>query len=195
VEQSERLATLVGDLRHLSVPAPREARPVVEVSPVVLRVASMLDWRFRRGVTLRTEFAPDLPSASIAAHELEQILINLLSNALDAIAGRPGPLVQVRAQAATSLSGAAVIELLVADNGSGVPRSVRERLFVDFFTTKGHEEGTGLGLAVSRELARAAGGDLVLLESPGTWNEPATTVFKVTLLSSSATTPGRGAPP
>jgi len=99
--------------------------------------------------------------------------------------------VQVRAQVATSPSGAAVVEILVADNGSGVPRSVRERLFVDFFTTKGHEEGTGLGLAVSRELARAAGGDLVLLESPGTWNEPATTVFRVTLPSSS----GRGAPP
>jgi two-component system C4-dicarboxylate transport sensor histidine kinase DctB len=191
VEQSERLATLVGDLRQLSIPAPREARPVVEISPVVLRVASMLDWRFRRGVTLRTEFAPDLPSASIATHELEQILINLLSNALDAVAGRPGPLVQVRAQVTTSPSGAALVEILVADNGSGVPRSVRERLFVDFFTTKGHEEGTGLGLAVSRELARAAGGDLILLESPGTWNEPATTVFKVTLLSSS----GRGAPP
>jgi len=191
VEQSERLATLVSDLRQLSIPAPREARPVVEISPVVLRVASMLDWRFRRGVTLRTEFAPDLPAASIATHELEQILINLLSNALDAVAGRPGPLVQVRAQAATTPAGEAVVEILVADNGSGVPRSVRERLFVDFFTTKGHEEGTGLGLAVSRELARAAGGDLVLLESPGSWNEPATTVFKATLLSSSA----RGAPP
>ena len=83
----------------------------------------------------------------------------------------------------------------MADNGSGVPRSVRERLFVDFFTTKGHEEGTGLGLAVSRELARAAGGDLVLLETPGSWHEPATTVFKVTLLSSSRTAAERGAPP
>jgi two-component system C4-dicarboxylate transport sensor histidine kinase DctB len=193
VEQSERLATLVNDLRHLSIPAPREAQPVVEVSPVVLRVASMLDWRFRRGVTLRTEFAPNLPAAAMASHELEQILVNLLSNALDAVAGRPGPLVQVRAQAATLPSGATTIEIFLADNGSGVPRSVRERLFVDFFTTKGHEEGTGLGLAVSRELARAAGGELVLLDSPGAWNEPATTAFKLTLLS--AATTGPGAPP
>jgi len=193
VEQSERLATLVGDLRQLSIPAPHQARPAVEVSPVVLRVASMLDWRFRRGITLRTEFAPDLPSAAMAAHELEQILINLLSNALDAVVGRPSPLVQVRAFGVTSSSGAATVEILVADNGSGVPRSVRERLFVDFFTTKGHEEGTGLGLAVSRELVRAAGGDLVLLESPGTWNEPATTAFKVTLPSALAV--GRGTPP
>ena len=51
----------------------------------------------------------------------------------------------------------------VADNGSGVPLSVRERLFEDFFTTKGAEAGTGLGLAVSREIARAAGGTLELL--------------------------------
>jgi C4-dicarboxylate-specific signal transduction histidine kinase len=186
VEQSERLATLVGDLRHLSIPAPREAFAACEVSPLVLRVASMLDWRFRRGVTLRNEFAADLPAAAIAPHELEQILVNLMSNALDAVAGRPGPIVQVRAQIATSPPGQQVVEILLADNGSGVPLSVRERMFVDFFSTKGHEEGTGLGLAVSREIARAAGGDLVLLENPGTWSEPATTVFKLTLLSAAA---------
>ena len=194
VEQSERLATLVGDLRHLSIPAPREAVAACEVSPLVLRVASMLDWRFRRGVTLRSEFAADLPTAAIAAHELEQILVNLMSNALDAVAGRPGPIVQVRAQ--TSMPPGAefpVVEIFLADNGSGVPRSVRERLFVDFFSTKGQEEGTGLGLAVSREIARAAGGELVLLEAPGTWTEPATTVFKLTLLSAAAAERGNPA--
>jgi signal transduction histidine kinase len=69
----------------------------------------------------------------------------------------------------------------VADNGSGIAKAVRHRLFESFFTTKGDEQGTGLGLAVSREIARGAGGDLVLLEEPGTWNEPASTVFRLTL--------------
>jgi two-component system NtrC family sensor kinase len=69
----------------------------------------------------------------------------------------------------------------VADNGPGIAKAVRARLFETFFTTKGEEQGTGLGLAVSREIARGAGGDLALLEEPGSWNEPAVTVFRLTL--------------
>lgn len=181
VEQSERLTTLVADLRHLSVPASRGGERATEVSPVLLRVASLLDWRFRKGVTLRTELAPDLAPVATTPQELEQILVNLISNALDALAGRPGPIIQVRVQRASAPSEASAIEILVADNGSGVALPARDRLFEDFFTTKGREAGTGLGLAVSREIARAVGGSLVLLESPGTWSEPAVTVFKLTL--------------
>jgi two-component system C4-dicarboxylate transport sensor histidine kinase DctB len=181
VEQSERLTTLVGDLRHLSVPASRGTERLADVSPILLRVASLLDWRFRKGVTFRTEFAPDLPPVAMTTQELEQILVNLLSNALDALAGRPGPIIQVRVQRAPQTTDVPAIEILVADNGSGVARSARDRLFDDFFTTKGHEAGTGLGLAVSREIARAAHGSLVLLDTPGTWSDPAVTVFKLTL--------------
>ena len=189
VSQSERLTTLVGDLRHISVPAARNVERVTAVSPILLRVASLLDWRFRKGVTFRSEFAPDLPGAAIAPSELEQILVNLLSNALDALAGRPNPIIQVKVRLA---EGVAVpsIDILVADNGAGVARSARDRLFEDFFTTKGPEAGTGLGLAVSREIARAVDGDLVLLETPGTWPEPAVTVFKLTLPAAASSGPG-----
>jgi C4-dicarboxylate-specific signal transduction histidine kinase len=69
----------------------------------------------------------------------------------------------------------------VADNGPGVAKALRHRLFESFFTTKGEEQGTGLGLAVSREIARSTGGDLELLDEVGTWSEPAGTVFRVTL--------------
>jgi two-component system C4-dicarboxylate transport sensor histidine kinase DctB len=190
VSQSERLTTLVGDLRHVSVPAARDVERVTAVSPILLRVAALLDWRFRKGVTFRSEFAPDLPPAAIAPAELEQILVNLLSNALDALAGRPNPIIQVKVRLAAE---AAVpsLEILVADNGSGVARPARDRLFEDFFTTKGPEAGTGLGLAVSREIARAVEGTLVLLDVPGTWPEPAVTVFKLTLPAA----PGSGSGP
>lgn len=205
VEQSERLTQLVGDLRQVSLPAPQTSQRVSEVAPVLLRVASLLDWRFRKGVTLRTELAADLPPVGVAPHELEQVLINLLSNALDAVAGNPHPIIQVRvtrvapvragepssSQTAAQPSSAqsspakdgqgAAIELCVADNGHGIPRTARARLFDNFFTTKGDEAGTGLGLAVSREIARGAGGELVLLESPGTWTESAATAFRLTL--------------
>ena len=96
VEQSERLTSLVSNLRQLSVPATQDAARRAELGAVLVRVTSLLDFRLRKsGATLRTQIAPDLPLLVVSPHALEQILINLLSNALDAVAGiaaarRPG---------------------------------------------------------------------------------------------------------
>lgn len=180
VEQSERLTVLVSNLRQLSVPAPTSTKARTEAGTLLLRVTALLDLRLRKsGVTLRTQVAPDLPPLAAPPHAVEQILINLLGNALDAVAANGQPVVQVRARVMAENPRFASIE--VADNGSGIAKAVRHRLFESFFTTKGDEQGTGLGLAVSREIARGAGGDVVLLDEPGTWNEPASTVFRLTL--------------
>jgi len=180
VEQSERLTGLVANLRQLSVPAQVAGKARTEVGAVLVRVTTLLEFRLRKtGVTLRTQIAPDLPHLAVAPHALEQILINLLANALDAVSGTPGPIVQLRARVVAENPRFAAIE--VADNGPGIAKAIRARLFETFFSTKGEEQGTGLGLAVSREIARGAGGDLALLEDPGSWNEPAVTVFRLTL--------------
>jgi C4-dicarboxylate-specific signal transduction histidine kinase len=180
VEQSERLTGLVSNLRQLSVPSTPEASRRAELGTMLVRVTSLLEFRLRKaGATLRTQIAPDLPPLVVTPHGLEQVLINLISNALDAVAGAPQPLVQVRARVLPENPRFALVE--VADNGAGVAKAVRARLFESFFTTKGEEQGTGLGLAVSREVARSSGGDLVLLDDPGVWNEPAVTVFRLTL--------------
>jgi two-component system C4-dicarboxylate transport sensor histidine kinase DctB len=180
VEQSERLTALVSNLRQLSVPAAPDSKRRVEIGAVLVRVTSLLEFRLRKAnTTLRTQIAPDLPPLAATPHALEQILINLLANALDAVTGGAQPIVQVRARVLAENPRFAVIE--VADNGAGVAKAVRNRLFESFFTTKGEEQGTGLGLAVSREIARSAGGDLAVLDEPGDWNEPAVTVFRLTL--------------
>lgn len=179
VDQSERLTTLVSNLRLLAVPAPHAIKRRVEVGPVLVRVTALLDYRLRKGPTLRTHIAPDMPPLATLPHALEQVLVNLLSNALDAVTSVPAPVIQVRAGVVAANPRLATIE--VADNGSGVAKAVRGRLFETFFTTKGEEQGTGLGLAVSREVARSMGGELELLEDPGEWSEPAVTVFRLTL--------------
>jgi len=179
VDQSERLTALVSNLRQFSAPAPQHGKRRVEVGPVLVRVTSLLEYRLRKGPTLRTQIAPDIPPLAVLPHALEQILINLLSNAFDAVAAVPAPVVQVRAQIVAADPRFVAIE--VADNGAGVAKAIRPRLFETFFTTKGEEQGTGLGLAVSREIAHAMDGDLVLLDEPGPWNEPAVTVFRLTL--------------
>jgi C4-dicarboxylate-specific signal transduction histidine kinase len=179
VDQSERLTGLVSNLRQLAVPVPANAKRRAEMGPVLMRVTSLLEYRLRKGPRMRTQIAPDVPPLAVPPHALEQILINLIGNALDAVASVPTPVIQVRARVVTDNPRFATVE--VADTGTGVAKAVRRRLFETFFTTKGEEQGTGLGLAVSREIARSMGGELELLDEPGEWTEPAVTVFRLTL--------------
>lgn len=91
----------------------------------------------------------------------EQILINLLGNALDAVAGVAAPRILVTIEAS---SGAIVIT--VADNGPGVPPELLPHLFEPFFTTKEMGRGLGLGLAISSSIASDAGGSLLERNAP-----------------------------
>jgi C4-dicarboxylate-specific signal transduction histidine kinase len=179
VDQSERLTGLVSNLRQFTAPVVAGGKRRAEVGAVLVRVTSLLEYRLRKGPKMRTQIAPNVPPLAVLPHALEQMLINLISNALDAVAGVSGPVIQVRAQIVAGDPRFVAIE--VADNGAGVARAVRPRLFETFFTTKGEEQGTGLGLAVSREIARSMGGELALLDEPGSWPEPAVTVFRLTV--------------
>ncbi|MBN3760142.1 sensor histidine kinase [Burkholderia sp. Ac-20365] len=87
---------------------------------------------------------------------LEQVLINLLGNALDAVAGMPAPRIAIDVQ--TSQDSLAII---VSDNGPGIPDDVLPRLFEPFFTTKEMGQGLGLGLAICSSIARDCGGSLI----------------------------------
>src|SRR5438128_7981459 len=109
------------------------------------------------GVTLRREYAPDAPLVCCQPTLLGQVLVNLLINALDAMAERKDALLIVRIR---SEPGFAFVE--VEDTGPGIPARLRARIFEPFFSTKG-ESGNGLGLWISSEIARMHGGELVAL--------------------------------
>lgn len=96
------------------------------------------------------------------AGPLQQLFTNLLVNARDALANQSRPRVLV-----TSQSSDGWVRLTVEDNGVGMDEAVRERAFEAFFTTKALGEGTGLGLALSQEIAQAHGGSLRLQSQPG----------------------------
>jgi len=93
---------------------------------------------------------------------LAQAGLNLILNAAEAVAVSPDP--QVRVDAACDSDW---VYISVEDNGPGVPPELRERIFEAFFTTKPFVKGTGLGLSVSRQLIRAAGGELELSRDGG----------------------------
>ncbi|MBI3180253.1 MAG: hypothetical protein HYZ27_11365, partial [Deltaproteobacteria bacterium] len=106
----------------------------------------------------------DMPRLTAPVHVpidtggLTQLLINLLLNAADAMAGRGRVRVSVERRQAR-------VSICVEDSGPGVPAALRERVFEPFFTTKPAGRGTGLGLSVCERVVSAAGGDITLEES------------------------------
>ncbi|WP_322010422.1 sensor histidine kinase [Paraburkholderia sp. J12] len=116
--------------------------------------------------TVSIAFDPQRAYADLVAQcddlRLEQVLINLIGNALDAVADVPAPgiAIDIEVQAAT-------LAISVRDNGPGIPDDVMPRLFEPFFTTKEMGQGMGLGLAISSSIARDCGGSLAAQNEPG----------------------------
>ncbi len=111
-----------------------------------------------REVTLRAEVQTALPEARADPAAVRQVLLNLVSNALDAVPS--GGSVQCAARDA-----GAFVEATVRDDGPGIPEQELARIFEPFFTTKAG--GTGLGLAVSEGIVRGAGGRITVESRPG----------------------------
>lgn len=91
--------------------------------------------------------------------EIEQILLNLLNNAIAALAKQPNPSIVINC-----IDGAEFIELQVTDNGPGISKENREKIWQPFFTTKEVGKGTGLGLSISKSFAESHGGTLTLVK-------------------------------
>jgi len=96
----------------------------------------------------------ETPPALVDAHQMEQVFHNLVKNALEAVEGRPEGNVRV------TVHGGARVEVIVEDNGRGMPDEIRRRAFEPFFTTKQVGRGTGLGLSLSYGLVQANGGQI-----------------------------------
>jgi signal transduction histidine kinase len=151
----ERLMLLV--LGYGRPPAEPDELPIADLDAAVRAAAELAGPHVRRtNVELQLELEPDLGPARIDPVAMQQIVVNLVTNAVDAFEGRSGN-VRVRTHGARE-----GLEVLVKDNGPGVPESVRPTLFQPFATTK--PNGNGLGLYVSRRLARRFGGELELLD-------------------------------
>ncbi len=105
---------------------------------------------------VQTSLASDLPAIHGDPVQLQQVLVNLVSNALDAM--RQTPVSQRKVEISTAWNGDGEVHLSVRDHGCGISAGDRERLFDQFFTTK--EQGLGMGLAIVRSIVEAHGGQI-----------------------------------
>ncbi|MGH7250852.1 MAG: PAS domain S-box protein [Nitrospiraceae bacterium] len=129
-----------------------------DINAVVDRVLVLTNHAFVESqIKLDKQLHPNLPSLLVDRHMIEQVLMNLILNAVQAIKG--GGLITIRTRVAGG-----VCSVDVEDTGCGIPTHVLPRIFDPFFTTKGTGEGTGLGLSVSLGIVERHGGQ-ILVES------------------------------
>jgi signal transduction histidine kinase len=154
VRDGHRAADIVKSMSALA----RNGTPEVEAIDVNAAIADTLalaqgDLR-RHGVATRTILAPDLPHALADATQLQQLIVNLIRNGIEAMEPERSGLLTI----STGCDARGDIAVAVSDTGSGIDPALSERIFEAFFTTK--PDGIGLGLAVCRTIVTAHGGRL-----------------------------------
>ncbi len=155
---SARITSIVSDLKHYVRSDEDHERKAEQVAQAVERVMTLVGKQVRKMVKrLDVEIADGLGLVEMNAGKIEQVLINLLINAGQA-ADKDDSWVKVSARPAASVAG--WVELLVEDNGAGVPASDLEQVFAPFFSSKGRDQGTGLGLSISHRIIEEHGGSI-----------------------------------
>lgn len=147
---------IIGDLLDVARVRPPE-RQLVSLEALVREQLQRAE--IHAGIDVEIDIDPEVPPADIDPVQIGQVLLNLFSNAAQAMNDEGRLTVSARS------AGNGVLQLRVADTGPGISDETRDKIFEPLFTTKAR--GIGLGLSVSRSLARANGGDLELLETRG----------------------------
>ncbi|MBB3933329.1 PAS domain S-box-containing protein [Kaistia hirudinis] len=162
VAEGRRASEIVKRVRAFLRKAP-EQRDELDIADLVAEAVQLVERELARaGVTPGIAVAPGLPAVIGDRIQLQQVLVNLMVNAAQAMADHPG---ERRLSIEAALASADMITITVADTGPGIAADHLERLFDPFFTTK--EQGMGMGLAICRTTAEAHGGALSVESRPG----------------------------
>jgi len=156
VHESKRASQVISHMRALVKKGPLEVAPI-ELGIIMREVGELMrSDAIMRGVQLEFDIQPNLPMVLGDRVQLEQVMLNLLLNAFDAMAGVPHH--QRLAVVQVTREGDAAVKIAVHDQGVGLSTEMRERIFKPFFTTK--KDGLGLGLSICRSIIEAHGGYL-----------------------------------
>ncbi len=135
-----------------------EAPEPQEVNTTIRNTLTLVESHIRQGrIALTVDLADGLPPVSAVPGQLEDVWLNLLLNARDAVVNRPDPRIGISTRYLQAEGG---VEVTVWDNGIGIPEQLQEQIFDPFFTTKPVGEGTGLGLHICKQVVRKCGGSI-----------------------------------
>jgi histidine kinase len=174
MEQADRMTHIIEQVRMFAREAGKpEVRPV-DINEVVRAAAGMVGAHLRvHGITLDCVLADGLPDVSANPYSLEEVVVNLITNSRDAVLARMAPAAAAspRPIVLRTLSllreGRTWVQIEVIDQGVGIPEDALPRLFQPFFTTKGPDQGTGIGLAVCKQIVEQFGGTIAIRSQAG----------------------------
>ena len=142
---------------------------LVQINDVIKDAVDIFSQQLKvRGISLTSETDPDVPKIHADPNRLEQVFINLLVNARDAIEEKwtaPGPIKNGNRITITTRVTNASITASVRDTGAGIPSDILNKIFDPFFTTKAVGKGTGLGLSISYGIVKECGGEITARSS------------------------------
>lgn len=166
----ERATRIINHMRQFGRKSDPNLEPV-RLNEVLERAFEIFSQQLKiRGIDVKWQTAPDLPWIMGNPSRLEQVIINLLINARDAIEERSDqtPNDEIPRQIAlVTTSNHKTVTLSVGDTGAGVPEPIRGKIFEPFFTTKKVGKGTGLGLSISYSIVKECSGKIDVTEKPG----------------------------
>ena len=161
---TKRMMNIIDHLRAFS----RQSQTpfaVVKINQVLDEAFLMVGEQLRlRNITVEKHLAPDLPAISGDANQLEQVFLNVITNARDAITATPNAsgTLQITTRVSDSQEH---IEIIIRDTGCGIPAAHLDKIFDPFFTTKEVGKGTGLGLSISYGIIKAHQGEIRVVET------------------------------
>jgi len=163
-EGTERVKQIVADLRTFSRMDAAEIADV-DLNEEIERTIALMEPRLREGIEIQRDFG-ELPKVRCYAGQLNQVFMNLLANACDALDGKGK--IRIRTRARVDPRGKpAGVRIEFHDDGPGIPPDVQARIFEPFYTTKPVGRGTGLGLSISYGIVERHGGRMLVGSAPG----------------------------
>ena len=180
-EDDERACLVIQRLRDLLRRSPVQMQPLDINESISLVVRLVSGSARQRGVQVETVLDPLLPQVLGDAVQLQQVLLNLIMNAVESMSGSPTERRRVVVDSTMQPDGA--VEISIRDHGPGIPPDQLRQIFDPFYSTK--QDGMGLGLSISRSIVSAHGGRL--------WAESGRegSVFRFTLVASAQESEGR----
>jgi two-component system, NtrC family, sensor kinase len=159
------IATTQGFLDSARFPAPN--RQPIQMNALIQEVLALASPGIggQRGIQAVTELSPTLPEVLADGNQLRQVLLNLVTNALDAMP--EGGRLSLRTRPVFGADGMVSVQVQIADTGLGIPPEDLRRIFDPFFTTKGPGQGTGLGLAICQRIVKAHRGSFEVQSEKG----------------------------
>ena len=166
VQEARRTKDIVDTLLDFARRRPAEREPA-RLTALVKTVLDLQAYAIgARRIEVRVEIPADVPAVPLDRSRMQQVLLSLVQNAIEAIHSHAGSgRITISASSHGETSAGPAVQLTVTDDGPGVPVEHRERIFEPFYTTK--PPASGLGLAVARRIAEEHGGELRYAPGPG----------------------------